>query len=63
MHCTRADGSEIPDEDVARVREAIARRMVVFSWRRGDVLAIDNYAVSHGRLPYTGPREIAVAWA
>jgi TfdA family taurine catabolism dioxygenase TauD len=63
MHCTRADGSEIPDADVAAVREAIWRRMVVFSWRRGDVLAIDNYAVSHGRLPYAGPREIAVAWA
>ena len=63
MHCTRADGSEIPDADVAAVREAIARRLVVFPWRRGDVLAIDNFAVSHGRLPYAGPREIAVAWA
>jgi len=63
MHCTRSDGGEIPDEDVARVREAIARHMVVFSWRRGDVLAIDNYAVSHGRFPYVGHREIAVAWA
>ena len=63
MHCTRADGGEIADADVAAVREAIARRMVVFGWRRGDVLAIDNFAVSHGRLPYAGPREIAVAWA
>ena len=35
----------------------------VFPWRRGDVLAIDNFAVSHGRLPDSGPREIAVAWA
>src|SRR5258705_3489073 len=35
MHCTRADGGEIPDADVARVREAIWRRMVVFAWRRG----------------------------
>ena len=29
----------------------------------GDVVAIDNFAVSHGRLPYRGPRNVAVAWA
>ena len=55
--------TDSPKDHVAAVREAIARRMVVFPWRRGDVLAIDNYAVSHGRLPYSGAREIAVAWA
>jgi len=63
MQCTRADGGEIPREDMEVVREAVWRHMVVFPWRRGDVLAIDNYAVAHGRLPYHGPREIAVCWA
>jgi hypothetical protein len=45
------------------VLEAVWKHMVVVPWRRGDVVAIDNFAVSHGRLPYQGPREVAVCWA
>jgi alpha-ketoglutarate-dependent taurine dioxygenase len=63
MHCTHADGSEIADADVAHVLDVIWRHLVIVPWRRGDVVAIDNFAVSHGRLPYQGPRQIAVAWA
>ena len=63
MHCTHLDGSEIPDADIEAVRDAIWKHMVVVPWRRGDVVAIDNFAVSHGRLPYRGPREVAVCWA
>jgi alpha-ketoglutarate-dependent taurine dioxygenase len=63
MQCTHLDGSPIADADVEAVRDTIWRHLVITPWRRGDVLAIDNYAVSHGRLPYAGPREVAVAWA
>jgi alpha-ketoglutarate-dependent taurine dioxygenase len=63
MHCTYGDGREIPDADLEHLRDVIWRHMVRFRWRAGDVVAIDNYAVSHGRMPYRGPRQIAVAWA
>jgi alpha-ketoglutarate-dependent taurine dioxygenase len=63
MECTFADGSEIPRADLEAVRDAIWRHLVAVPWRRGDVVAIDNYAVSHGRLPYAGPRQVAVCWA
>lgn len=63
MQCTFADGGEIPRADLEAVRDAIWKHLVIVPWRRGDVVAIDNYAVSHGRLPYSGPREIAVCWA
>ena len=63
MHCEHADGSEIPRADMETVRDAIWKHLVVVPWRRGDVIAIDNFAVSHGRLPYAGPREVAVCWA
>jgi alpha-ketoglutarate-dependent taurine dioxygenase len=63
MHCTRVDGREIPDADVEAVREAVWKHLVIMPWRKGDVVAIDNQSVSHGRLPYAGPREIAVCWA
>jgi len=63
MHCTYADGHEIPDADMEHVRDLIWRHLVITPWRRGDVLAIDNHSVAHGRLPYRGPRQVAVCWA
>lgn len=63
LHCTRGDGAEIPEADMEAVRAAIWRNLVVIPWRRGDVVAVDNGAVAHGRLPYRGPREILVAWS
>jgi alpha-ketoglutarate-dependent taurine dioxygenase len=63
MHCSYGDGSPIPDRDMEAVREAIWANLVAYRWQRGDVVAIDNRRVSHGRMPYRGPRKIAVAWA
>jgi hypothetical protein len=63
MHCTHLDGSQIPDADIEAVLDAVWKHLVVVPWRLGDVVAIDNFAVSHGRLPYRGPREVAVCWA
>ncbi len=63
MHCTYTDGSEIPDADMENVRDAIWKNLKIIPWRRGDVVAIDNHSVAHGRLPYRGPRTVAVCWA
>jgi alpha-ketoglutarate-dependent taurine dioxygenase len=63
MQCTHMDGSPIADADIEAVRDAVWKHLVVYPWRKGDVVAIDNFAVSHGRLPYAGPRMVAVAWA
>lgn len=63
MHCTYQDGGEIPDADMEHLRDAIWKNLVITPWRRGDVIAIDNHSVAHGRLPYSGPRKVAVCWA
>jgi alpha-ketoglutarate-dependent taurine dioxygenase len=63
MHCTHLDGSPMADADVEAIRAAVWKHLVVHPWKLGDVVAIDNFAVSHGRLPYAGPRLVAVAWA
>jgi len=63
MQCTHLDGSAIVDADIEAVRAAVWKHLVVTPWKAGDIVAIDNFAVSHGRLPYSGPRLIAVAWA
>lgn len=63
MHVTWADGSEIPDADIDAVRDAIWKNMAIVSWKKGDVVAVDNRSTGHGRLPYRGPRQVVVSWA
>jgi alpha-ketoglutarate-dependent taurine dioxygenase len=62
MHVTFGDGSEIPEEYVEHIEDVIWKNMVINPWRKGDVICLDNFSTSHGRLPYFGPREIMVAW-
>lgn len=63
MHVTFADGGAIPDADFDAVRDALWKNMVFPRWEAGDIVAIDNAIVSHGRMPYAGPRLVAVCWA
>lgn len=63
MHCTYGDGSPIPLADMEAVRDAIWKNLRPFRWQRGDVVWLDNRAISHGRMPYRGPRRVVVAWA
>ena len=63
MHCTHRDGREIAGADLEHVRDTIWRHMIAEPWQTGDMVVIDNAAVSHGRLPYRGPRQVVVAWA
>ncbi len=64
MHTFYGDGTEIPLEDIEHVRDLIWKHLQVDAWHKGDVLAIDNASVSHGRLPYKNDdREILVCWS
>jgi alpha-ketoglutarate-dependent taurine dioxygenase len=62
MHATFGDGGEIPLAAVRHLVETIWNNLVIEPWRQGDVLAIDNRSTGHGRMPFTGPREVLVAW-
>jgi hypothetical protein len=63
MHVTHLDGSEIHDADLEALRDVVWHHTVIDPWRKGDVVAIDNHSVSHGRMPYEGPRHVVVCWA
>lgn len=63
MGATYGDGTPIPDADMEAVRDAIWANMRFARWERGDLVLIDNAAVSHGRMPYRGPRRVVVAWS
>lgn len=62
-YCTYADGREIPEADLRALLDTIWSHTVVTPWERGDVLAIDNHAISHGRLPGRGRRQIVACLA
>lgn len=61
-HVTYGDGREIPAADICHLIDVFWRHMVFPSWRLGDVVVIDNFSTSHGRMPFKGPREILVAF-
>ncbi len=54
------DGTPIEDATLDVIREAYAAEMVRFPWQQGDILLLDNVLTAHGRMPYTGPRNIVV---
>lgn len=60
MHCRFSDGSQIPTGELTQVRDAIWKNMVINQWQKGDMLFADNTRVSHGRLPFSGPRKVIV---
>ncbi len=63
MHSTFGDGAEIPVAYLRHLGDVIWDNMQFFQWQKGDVLAIDNFSTSHGRMPYIGPRDIMVCWS
>jgi alpha-ketoglutarate-dependent taurine dioxygenase len=57
------DGQPIEPGVLDEIRQAYRRAAIVFSWRKGDVLLLDNMLMAHSRAPFTGPRKIMVAMA
>ena len=60
-HAYFGDGSPIEDEIMNSIRDLLWNESVIFPWKQGDVLVLDNHLVAHGRNSYSGPRKILVA--
>ncbi|WDQ32175.1 TauD/TfdA family dioxygenase [Paenibacillus marchantiae] len=55
------DGTVVEDWEVENVRRAYDDNTVAFPWEKGDVMALDNMLVAHGRESFTGERKVLVA--
>ena len=60
-HACYGDGSEIPIADLNAVRSACRKSEILFPWRAGDLLILDNVLAMHGRKPFKGERRVLVA--
>lgn len=62
-HCVLGDGSEISRADLEAIMATTEGAEVLFDWRQGDLLMLDNLLTAHGRKPFKGERKILVAMA
>lgn len=54
------DGTPVPDAVMEHLRAAYDQETILFPWREGDILMLDNMLVAHARSPFSGPRKILV---
>ncbi len=55
------DGAPIEAEVMAELQQAYLAEKVLFDWREGDVLIVDNMLSCHGREPFGGERRVLTA--
>lgn len=55
------DGSPIPTEWVRTISAVLSECSLRIATQRDDVLLVNNLLLAHGRLPYTGNRQVRVA--
>jgi alpha-ketoglutarate-dependent taurine dioxygenase len=57
------DGSTIEDSVLDEIRDLYQQEAIIFSWKEGDILMLDNMLAAHGRLPFVGSRKVVVGMA
>jgi alpha-ketoglutarate-dependent taurine dioxygenase len=57
------DGGTIEDSVLDELRGAYEAETLQISWRRGDLLMLDNLSIAHGRNAFVPPRQILFASA
>lgn len=60
-HATFGDGSPIPNGHIDQVTKAVRALQEPYNWKPGDALLLDNWAILHGRLPFSGSRALFTA--
>lgn len=60
-HVYYGDGSPIEDSVMDEITDLYWQLCVKTPWKVGDMILLDNMLTAHARMPYVGPRSIAVA--
>ncbi|KAJ5095771.1 hypothetical protein NUU61_005127 [Penicillium alfredii] len=62
MYAGLPEDEPIPEEDLDTLHNLQQELSVNIDWEIGDVLIIDNFAIQHSRLPWTGDRKIMASF-
>ncbi len=54
------DGSPIENSVLEEIRNVYQQEAVMFTWKEGDILLLDNMLIAHGRMPFSGTRKVFV---
>ncbi|MFL1486306.1 TauD/TfdA family dioxygenase [Marinobacter sp. LN3S78] len=54
------DGSRIPESVVTEIMDLTDSNTRYISWKKGDLLVVDNRVLGHGRRAYSGSRKVRV---
>ncbi|MEU6556252.1 TauD/TfdA family dioxygenase [Streptomyces sp. NPDC046915] len=57
------DGGPIGEDVLDHLRSCYRAALTRFDYQADDLLVVDNMLAAHGREPFTGPRQVAVAMA
>ena len=60
-HATFGNSDPITADQLKTIHRAIDGATIRFRWQQGDFLLLDNFTVTHGRMPFRGNRRILVA--
>lgn len=60
-NCYYGDGSAIDDWVMHEILSVYQRLETRFSWRRNDIMMLDNLLTAHARNPFSGERRLLVA--
>ena len=55
------NGEEISKIDLETIHAAYRSEEIVFQWKSGDIVLLDNMKFAHGRRPFTGNRKVIAA--
>ncbi|MEM7127276.1 MAG: TauD/TfdA family dioxygenase [Chloroflexota bacterium] len=61
QNATFGDGTAIEESMLDEIRTVTREQMVLLPWQEGDLVMVDNMLMSHGRMPFKGPRKVLVA--
>jgi alpha-ketoglutarate-dependent taurine dioxygenase len=54
------DGSSIETSIIEEIDRVYQQEAIIFPWKEGDILMLDNMLVAHGRKPFVGTRKVLV---
>jgi hypothetical protein len=59
-HACWGDGSELSYDEEKTILEVMKKFQITIPYEKGDIMAIDNCMVAHGRTPFSGARKVGV---